>query len=374
MTIMALVLVGILQMFSVSLIVNKGAAARTQMLFKCQQVVENVRCYYFLGRSRDRRRPGSRAGTGTRRSDDVRAPFPLSTASRKIVPSLHGDSAATWAYWGPRRRQRDGAGRTAPTRSPTRSSATSASANRSGSSRSSAMPTDVTTATQRFLRVGPRSGREWTMWRSSRSPRPLRGFTLVEAMVSLMLLVIVMVVSMTLLFPMRSFAERQQFFMQPRQTARRAADYLSYFLGGGVRPATRRRYAERAGHVLQLASNAASLVQASYNNLTGTETGNANVNLVTPLGTITSTNFGDLGTDIISVAVPTGPPGEVPRLRAPSRRTARTRTSGSTSGKAARSDDDVTNMALFKAATFESGRRQPEQPDGSRQPRGTGPT
>jgi hypothetical protein len=48
MTIMALVLVGILQMFSVSLIINKGAAARTQMLFKCQQVVENVRWYYYV--------------------------------------------------------------------------------------------------------------------------------------------------------------------------------------------------------------------------------------------------------------------------------------------------------------------------------------
>src|ERR1035437_7006302 len=48
MTIMALVLVGILQMFSVSLIINKGAAARTQMLFKCQQVVENIPWYYFV--------------------------------------------------------------------------------------------------------------------------------------------------------------------------------------------------------------------------------------------------------------------------------------------------------------------------------------
>ena len=48
MTIMALVLVGILQMFSVSLIINKGAAARTQMLFKCQQVVENIRWFYFV--------------------------------------------------------------------------------------------------------------------------------------------------------------------------------------------------------------------------------------------------------------------------------------------------------------------------------------
>ncbi len=48
MTIMALVLVGILQMFSVSLIINKGSAARTQMLFKCQQVVENLRWYYYV--------------------------------------------------------------------------------------------------------------------------------------------------------------------------------------------------------------------------------------------------------------------------------------------------------------------------------------
>jgi len=48
MTLMALVLVGILQMFSVSLIVNKGSAARTQMLFKCQQVVENIRWYYYV--------------------------------------------------------------------------------------------------------------------------------------------------------------------------------------------------------------------------------------------------------------------------------------------------------------------------------------
>src|SRR5471030_1999854 len=51
MTILALVLVGILQMFSVSLIVNKGSAARTQMLFKCQQVVENLRWYYYVSRN-----------------------------------------------------------------------------------------------------------------------------------------------------------------------------------------------------------------------------------------------------------------------------------------------------------------------------------
>ncbi|MFI5120601.1 MAG: prepilin-type N-terminal cleavage/methylation domain-containing protein, partial [Thermoanaerobaculia bacterium] len=72
------------------------------------------------------------------------------------------------------------------------------------------------------------------MWRSSRSNeprrrRPARGFTLLEAMVSLLLLVIVLVVAMTMLFQMRAFAERQQYFMLPRQAARRAADYLSFY-------------------------------------------------------------------------------------------------------------------------------------------------
>ena len=38
MTIMALVLVGILQMFSVSLIINKGAAARTQYLDRGKEI------------------------------------------------------------------------------------------------------------------------------------------------------------------------------------------------------------------------------------------------------------------------------------------------------------------------------------------------
>ncbi len=76
------------------------------------------------------------------------------------------------------------------------------------------------------------------MWRSSRSNEPARrapprrGFTLLEAMVSLLLLVIVLVVAMTMLFQMRAFAERQQYFMLPRQTARRAADYLSYYFAG----------------------------------------------------------------------------------------------------------------------------------------------
>lgn len=85
MTIMALVLVGILQMFSVSLIVNKGSAARTQMLFKCQQVVENIRWYYFVTRNSF----ASPVGTG----------IPALGAATVNLPYL--GSEPEWAFWGP---------------------------------------------------------------------------------------------------------------------------------------------------------------------------------------------------------------------------------------------------------------------------------
>lgn len=59
-----------------------------------------------------------------------------------------------------------------------------------------------------------------------------RGFTLIEAIVSLAILVIVLVVSLSLLFTMRSFAEKQELVADARQTARRAVDYLSYYARG----------------------------------------------------------------------------------------------------------------------------------------------
>ncbi len=59
------------------------------------------------------------------------------------------------------------------------------------------------------------------------SRRGSRGFTLIEATISMMLLVIVLSLSLTILFEMKSFAERQELFALPRQTARRAIDYLS---------------------------------------------------------------------------------------------------------------------------------------------------
>ena len=85
MTIMALVLVGILQMFSVSLIINKGAAARTQMLFKCQQVVENIRWYYFVTQNK----LATPLGTGIPALGEVTVDLP------------YLGSEAEWAFWGP---------------------------------------------------------------------------------------------------------------------------------------------------------------------------------------------------------------------------------------------------------------------------------
>src|SRR5664280_644766 len=85
MTIMALVLVGILQMFSVSLIINKGAAARTQMLFKCQQVVENIRWYYFVTRNN--------------LATPLLTGIPALGATTVNLPYL--GSEAEWAFWGP---------------------------------------------------------------------------------------------------------------------------------------------------------------------------------------------------------------------------------------------------------------------------------
>jgi len=107
MTIMALVLVGILQMFSVSLVINKGSAARTQMLFRCQQVVENIRYFYYLSRSGS---PTPAIITDSAHVTGVMAvpgtlPAALTAAcaspcvDRTFLPYTATD--ATWDYWGP---------------------------------------------------------------------------------------------------------------------------------------------------------------------------------------------------------------------------------------------------------------------------------
>jgi prepilin-type N-terminal cleavage/methylation domain-containing protein len=61
-----------------------------------------------------------------------------------------------------------------------------------------------------------------------------RGFTLIEVTVAMAILVIVLVLSGSLLFSMKSFAQRQQSFAEPRQTARRALEYLSFYVRGAT--------------------------------------------------------------------------------------------------------------------------------------------
>jgi hypothetical protein len=102
MAIMALVLVGILQMFSVSLVINKGSAARTQMLFKCQQVVENFRYFYYLNRNATAT-PALLTDTGhvaaTPMAVPGTLPIPMSDVDQTFLPYVSTD--ATWPYWGP---------------------------------------------------------------------------------------------------------------------------------------------------------------------------------------------------------------------------------------------------------------------------------
>jgi hypothetical protein len=130
-------------------------------------------------------------------------------------------------------------------------------------------------------------------------------------MVSLLLLVIILIVAMTMLFQMRAFAERQQYFMLPRQVARRATDYLSYYIAG----ASDLNYvnsAQQSPNALITYYNLGGvLTQSSYNNLTGAETGNAaRVVAANPPAiptAIASTNFGDIGTDTITMVAPFNP-------------------------------------------------------------------
>ena len=124
-------------------------------------------------------------------------------------------------------------------------------------------------------------------FRSSGSGR--RGFTLLEAMVSLSILVIVMVLTLTLVFSMRAFAERLSTRLVPRQTARQAINYLGFHIQG----ATDLNYALNNPNALvmqKVGTGGTATVQVSYNNLTAAQSA-----------------YGDLGTDIISLAVVTNP-------------------------------------------------------------------
>ena len=168
-----------------------------------------------------------------------------------------------------------------------------------------------------------------------------RGFTLIEALVSVLILTVVMVVALTLLVSMRSFASKQQAFTAPRQTARAAVDYVSFFLAGATdlnvdtgNPNALVMWTTFGDNV----TAPATLLQASYNNLTAAQE---------------AAGFGDEGTDIISFSVATNPT-RIPIVattwtgNAPGGNTAILNFSA---GCGPLNDLDADNLALFKRLT-----------------------
>jgi Tfp pilus assembly protein PilV len=207
------------------------------------------------------------------------------------------------------------------------------------------------------------------MWRSSSSRasassrgRRARGFTLLEAMVSLLILVIILIVAMTMLFQMRAFAERQQYFMLPRQAARRATDYLSYYIAGASDLNYNKDDATRQSPnaLITYYNLNGVLTQTSYNNLgcpdstgatTCTEPGNgardipANPPVIPTL--IASTKFGDIGTDVITMVAPFNPSRYQVKSFPPASGTADLWLNF----RVGCATDNTANMDAFKAAT-----------------------
>lgn len=103
--IIAILMVGILQMFALALITNRGSAARTDLLYKAQQVVENLRLVYFLevrlGNNTARVDSGVPAAISAT-TDPIYLPYDASGADLMIPGADDPKTALTWDYWGPR--------------------------------------------------------------------------------------------------------------------------------------------------------------------------------------------------------------------------------------------------------------------------------
>ena len=93
--IIAILMTGILQMYSLALLTNYGSAARTDLLYKAQQVVENLRLVYALESLGN---PAARVAAG------VPGPMAATAPTSPIyLPYFNGDlsTGLTWAHWGP---------------------------------------------------------------------------------------------------------------------------------------------------------------------------------------------------------------------------------------------------------------------------------
>lgn len=112
----------------------------------------------------------------------------------------------------------------------------------------------------------------------SHASRSDRGFTLIEATISMTLLLVVLVLSLSFLFSMRAFAERQELFALPRQNARRAVDYLSE----AVKAATDLNYVQGNPNALPIWYRKGGVpTQATWNNVQDPNLADVNTDIIT---------------------------------------------------------------------------------------------
>jgi prepilin-type N-terminal cleavage/methylation domain-containing protein len=88
MAILAMLMVGVLQLFSLALLTDSGSASRSEMTLKAQQVAENLRYLHFLRSSN----PGA-VPTGALLAS------PVAAGQSAALPYASGQTG--WEYWGP---------------------------------------------------------------------------------------------------------------------------------------------------------------------------------------------------------------------------------------------------------------------------------
>lgn len=113
-----------------------------------------------------------------------------------------------------------------------------------------------------------------------------RGFTVPEALITLVILVIILVAGAQLLFRTRESAERQRAQVEARQTARAATEYVHFLLRGATDMNGRSEAYPAPALLLvwlERTTGGGATVQFTYDN-------------------VTNPNFADVGTDIITFA------------------------------------------------------------------------